>query len=194
MSNCPSRSLKNVWYLFLLVFLVSGAAFYGLDSALTRLSSAEQLSVFLVAENFEEEKVASALQKAKPTSIVAMDEHFAMPSSSTFSTLYSAYGPGVADLMLLPQSYLSSSAPKLAPLKDEVLTPYFGTGLSYWSYGNVAYGLLVHQQGASSQGLITYSNQEDYYLCFSASSVQIGALNGTTNDAAFRVGSALIGL
>jgi hypothetical protein len=194
MANLPSRSLKSVWYLFLLAVLASGAAFYGLDSALTRLKASEQLSLFMAADGFEEEKIVSSIQKAKPASVVAMDEHFAIPSSATYSTLYSAYGPGVADVMLLPENSLAAAAPKLAPLKDSVLSPYFGTGLTYWSIEEVNYGLLAHQHGASSQGLVTYSASEDYYLCFSASSVQIGALNGTSDDAAFKVGSVLVGL
>lgn len=194
MSKLPSRSLKNYWYLFLIGIGVSGVAFYGLDSALTRLKPSEQLSLFLLAESFQEEKIASLLNEKKPDTIVAMEEHFVVSSNSSLSTLYSAYGPGVSDLLLLPESQLSNSAPQLAVLQDSVLLPYFDSGLTYWSYGGVNYGILSHQHTSSSQTLVGYSTTEDYYLCFSASSVQIGSLNGSSNDAALKLGKSLLNL
>jgi hypothetical protein len=192
MSRTPRSGIASRWYFFLIWPLLSAMGFYFLDSALTALKPYEVLSVFLGASSYQETEIDKTLNASKPSYVVELDTHLVSEDSSSFASLYQGYGPGSADVLLLNEKLMAGAAPKLAPLSADVAAAYFPECSSFWSVEDVHYGLLAHAKGSQTGGAITFKEDANYYLCFSAGSYHIGSLSKSQYDGAFVLGKAVL--
>lgn len=91
------------------------------------------------------------------------------------------------DIYILPESSMEKSVELLCPLEG-------GEG---YVYDGRVYGLLIHEAGAENGGAsayITFGNDENYYLCFTKSSLHLGELNGSKDGTALEIAEKILAL
>ncbi len=191
------KVLKNIFskfYLYLLWAMIAAMLWGWIFSFVTNTTPNKKVTVFINTYACSDTDLAVELEKDKPENIKMIKVHpfsFSLFDSSTFVK---------GDIYIIKSSEIETYLPSFCPLNEQFRAenPLYQY---YYAEDGTAWGIKVYDAETSTgvaTEYLTYTvegaPQEDYYLFFNADSIHIGALNGSSSDAALTVAENLIGM
>ncbi len=173
--------IKEWWYLYLafLILIPIGVSYLTYVVNLPR--NEETISIFIASCSTNVKELRAELEEEKPQYLRQISIKSYVYDDKDFSQYYNYFGCQDVDIVVLPESKISSGTvlsnyKKLdASLESDAASYYYPEGSSS------AYGKLIHKKGEEN-GLITYkddNHDEDYYLFYGKNSLHLGEMSGT---------------
>ena len=183
--NKVFKRIKEWWYLYLVALILLPIGVSYLTYMINLPRNEETISIFIASCGSDVKKLREALEKEKPQYLRQISIKSYVYSDHDFSTYYNYFGCQDVDIVVLPESKISSDVvlsnyKKLETDLDSGATYYYPEGASS------PYGKRIHKQGEEN-GLITYKDEthdEDYYLFYGKDSLHLGAMSDTKWDTA----------
>lgn len=190
------HNILSKWYIYLASFAVTTTAFCVATSIKTNPKETERINFVLGSYDADVTDLEKTLNKQRIDGIKNIRCSFLKLGSKNFNYLYSSMR-GDSDFFILPIVYLENSfvgaTDYAANIKTEYVDEMIGSSQTYYSVGDYVKGIKIYDSKTESGILkeyITYIEGEeksDYYLFFTFNSKNIGELNNSKTDNAFKV-------
>ena len=174
------RILSNI-HRYVVCALLSVVFWGWLFSVVTDAVPAKKVTVLVDTPAVDEVALAKKLKEDLPEGLRTV---------KVYPLSYMDFSFGMSDegdIYILPESSMEKSVELLCPIE----------GSDGYVYDGNVYGLLIHEAGADTlcaSDYITFAADENYYLCFTKSSLHLGELNGSRDGAALEIAEKILAL
>ena len=189
------RIIKNIlhhWYLYVFASVSTTAVVVMTTNAINRPINEETISIFVGSCGSSNTKLYNKLLEDKPSYLRQIRINSAVYFNSDFGYLYTAFGKGESDLVIIPESVIVDDVVKYyyTPLNESYMNSKLGE-VTYYTPSDMdtPYGVLIRTKGDTSSNLIAYSNEthdENYYAFLYKKSFHAGENNKVEHDTAIK--------
>ena len=190
-----NKVIKNIlhhWYLYVLASVSTTAVVVMTTNAINRPINEETISIFVGSCGSSNTKLYNKLLEDKPSYLRQIRINSAVYFNSDFGYLYTAFGKGESDLVIIPESVIVDDVVKYyyTPLNESYMNSKLGE-VTYYTPSDMdtPYGVLIRTKGDTSSNLIAYSNEthdENYYAFLNKKSFHAGENNSVDHDTSIK--------
>ncbi len=173
--------IKSWWYLYLIALVALPLGTCYLTYLVNLPRNEETITLFIASCQSSTKGLYEELMKNRPDYLREINIRSYVYYEDTFSTYYSYFGRGDADIVILPESKIASAS--VTSYYKKWSEDMIDSSSAYYSVesGLDVYGKLIHKKGEDNS-YISYKDDEhdeNYYLFYGKNSLHLGPLSNS---------------